>query len=56
MVGSTRRFGILGFCHSDVRLVSPNSYMLFHGREVGFTNGLGWIHGMVRCGLDATVS
>ena len=22
--------------------------MLFHGREVGFTDGLGWIYGMVR--------
>ena len=24
-------------CHDSVRLVSPNGYILFHGRKVGFT-------------------
>ena len=47
-VGLTRRFGILDFCHGDVRLGSSNGYMLFHVREVGFTDSLGWIHGKVR--------
>ena len=27
----TQRFGILGFYHGDVRLVSSNGYLLFHG-------------------------
>ena len=36
-------------CHDDVRLVSSKGYMLFHGREVGFTDGLGWIYGIVLC-------